>query len=122
MGRSGYEGMLQGQTAVVWGGEGIIQISKSVCDFAKKSKKLKVKGGFLGDECVAPSVVQKLSTVPDKPVLLGSLVSCFMDPLQGLANGLNQLLSSIVNLVDALHEKKAEEGGAPSGAGEGAGA
>ena len=44
------------------------------------------------------------------PVLLGSIVSTFMDPLQSIAGGLESVLSSIVNLVDALEKKKAAEG------------
>lgn len=107
--REGYDDMLLGQTAVVWGGEGIIHVSKSINDFAKKSKKLKIKGGFLGPKSIDPDEIKTLTTIPDRPILLGSIVGTFMDPLQGVANGLNQILSSIVNLVDALHEKKDKE-------------
>lgn len=111
MNRSGFEEMLDGPTAVVWGGESIVQISKSVSDFAKKSKKkLKIKGGFLNADPIDVASVEKLTTVPDRPVLLGSLVMTFMDPLQGITNGLGSILSSIANCVDALAEKKKEEG------------
>lgn len=110
MDRTGYEALLDGPTAVIWGGESIVQVSKSVHDFAKKSKKLKIKGGFLSTDPIDISDVEKLTKVPDKPVLFGSIISTFMDPLQGLAGGVASILSSIVNLVDALEKKKAEEG------------
>ena len=35
MQRSNYEEMLDGPTAVIWGGESIVQVSKKVHDFAK---------------------------------------------------------------------------------------
>jgi large subunit ribosomal protein L10 len=108
--REGFEEMLDGPTAVVWGGTGIVQVSKSVADFAKKSKKkLKIKGGSLSEKPIDKTEVDKLTTVPDMPVLLGSIVGAFMDPLQGMANGLNQVLASIANLVDALAEKQEKE-------------
>lgn len=107
--REGFEEMLDGPTAVVWGGTGIVQVSKSVSEFAKKSKKLKIKGGSLSEKPINKAEVDKLTTVPDMPILLGSIVGTFMDPLQGMANGLNQLLSSFANLVDALKEKKEKE-------------
>ena len=84
MDRSEYEEMLIGPTAVVWGGEGILQLSQAVHEFAKKSKKLKIKGGFLGPKTIDTETVARLTTVPDRPVLLGSIVYAFMDPLQGL--------------------------------------
>jgi large subunit ribosomal protein L10 len=109
--RTGYEAMLEGPTAVVWGGDGIVHLSKSVNDFAKKSKKLKIKGGLLGKESIDQAAVKRLTTVPDKPVLLGSIVGAFMDPLQGFASGVGQLLSSIANVIDGLQEKRAAEEG-----------
>jgi large subunit ribosomal protein L10 len=111
MDRERYEEMLIGPTAVVWGGDGIIQVSKAVHDFSKKTKKLKIKGGFLGLQTIDTEAVTRLTTVPDRPVLLGFILGVIMDPLQGLATGLNSLLSSIVNLIDALHEKRGGEGG-----------
>ena len=109
MNRDGFEALLDGPTAVIWGGESIVQVSKSVHDFAKKLKNLEIKGGFLSTEPIDKADVEKLTTVPDKPVLLGSIISAFMDPLQGLAGGVASILSSIANLVDALEKKRAEE-------------
>lgn len=111
MGRTGHEDMLRGPTAVVWGGDGIVQLSKTVSQFMKKTKKLKVKGGFLAAKSISEEDIKKLTTVPDRPVLLGMLVSSFMDPLQGMANGIHQLLGNIASLIDALQKKVEGEGG-----------
>jgi large subunit ribosomal protein L10 len=112
---TGYEEMLAGPIAVVWGGDGIVQVSKSVNDFTKKSKKLKIKGGFLEKKGIDLEAVKKLTTVPDRPILLGSLISCFMDPLQGIASGVNSMLSSIAQLINAVQEKKGSEDGGGEG-------
>ena len=116
MDRTGFEEMLSGPTAVVWGGDGIIQVTKAVHDFSKKSRKLKIKGGFLGLDTIDTEAVKRLTTVPDRPVLLGSILGVIMDPLQGLANGMNNILASIANVIDALLKKSgvddAEGGGA----------
>jgi len=109
--RDGFQSMLEGPTAVVWGGNSIIQVSKSVHDFAKKAKKLQIKGGFLNGKPIDEKDAEKLTKIPDRPILLGSIVATFMDPLQSLANGMGPILSSIANLIDALERKRAEEGG-----------
>jgi len=109
--RTNYEEMLKGPTAVIWGGDSIVQISKSVNDFAKKTKKLKIKGGLLGKESIDVEAVKKLTTVPDTPILMGMIVNSFMDPLQGIAGGINMILSSVANLIDALKDKREGEAG-----------
>jgi len=110
--RDGFQSMLTGPTAVIWGGSSIIQVSKSVHDFAKKAKMLQIKGGFLNGKPINEKDAERLTKIPDRPVLLGAIVATFMDPLQSLANGMGQILSSIANLIDALEKKRAEEGGA----------
>jgi large subunit ribosomal protein L10 len=110
MGRSEYDHMLKGPTAVIWGGEGILQVSKSVHEFAKKNKKLLIKGGFIGKKSIDTEAVVKLTKVPERPVLLTMVVNSFMDPLYGIVSGVDSLLSSFATLVEALREKKEKKG------------
>ena len=109
--RGDCEELVQGPIAVVWGGEGIVQVSKSVDAFVKKAKKKNFfKGALLGMQIIDVDGVKRLTQVPDRPVLLGSIVGAFMDPLQSFGNGVSQLLGNIANLVDALEKKRTEEG------------
>lgn len=103
--RTGYEEMFNGQTAVIWGGDSIIQISKTVSDFAKKNKKLKIKGGFLNNGSITSQDVQKLTKVPDTPVLLANLAGLFTAPLRDICGGINSILSGITYAIDAVREK-----------------
>ncbi len=110
MGQAGFEELLRGPTAVVWGGDGIIQVSKSINDFAKKTKRQMIKGGILDSKVIDKDMVKKLTTIPDMPILYGSIAYAIASPIQQIATGINSILGSIANLVDALHDKKKEDG------------
>ena len=103
--RTGYDDLFNGQTAVIWGGDSIVQVSKTISDFAKKNKKLKIKGGFLNSETITGKDVQKLTTVPDTPDLLAGLAGLFIAPLRDICGGINSLLAGISYAIDAVREK-----------------
>ena len=110
LGREGYKEMFVGPSAVIWGGTDIVQLTKTVHDFAKKNKVLKFKGGFLDNEAISKEDVVRLTNVPDMPILLGGIAAAIGAPVQGFYNGLNSLFSSILYAIDAVREK-VEKGG-----------
>ncbi len=110
MGREGYEEIFSGPSAVVWGGEDIVQLTKTIHAFAKKNKVLKVKGGFLETEVISKEDVVRLTNVPDMPILLGGIAAAINAPVQGFYDGLNSVFSSILYAIDAVREK-VEKGG-----------
>jgi large subunit ribosomal protein L10 len=97
--------LFEGPTAVVWGGKDIVQVSKTISDFAKKNKALKIRGGLLENEVITKKDVVKLTSIPDMPILLGGIAAGIAAPLQGLFNNLNSILSSIATAIDAVREK-----------------
>ncbi len=105
-----FDEIFTGPTAVVWGGESVVQISKEVHGFAKKNKMLKIKGGILESKCITNEDVLKLTRIPDMPVLLAGIAAGVAAPLQNICNGINSLLSSIANVIDAVKVKKEESG------------
>ena len=82
---------------------------KAFFDFAKKNKMLKIKGGFLEREAITKADVVKLSKVPEMPVLLAGIAAGIAAPVQGVFNGINAVLTSILYAIDAVREKKEQE-------------
>jgi len=108
--REGYREMFTGPTAVVSGGKDIIQVTKAVSEFAKKHKKLKVKGGLVENASISTEDVARLSAVPEIPVCLAGIAAGIAAPLQGIMNDLNALFSSIAYAIDGIREKLEKNG------------
>ena len=94
---------LSGSTALALAGEeDSLAPARILCKYAEKSKgKFAVKIGYLDGKVVPAEEVVALSKLPGREGLLAMLLSALTGNLRGLACGLN-----------ALAEKRAEEGGA----------
>lgn len=106
---SGYEELVKGPTAVIWGDIDIVSLTKAVHDFAKKNKTLKIKGGFLDHVAITKADVVKLTKVPEMPVLLGGIAAGIAAPVQSVYNCIDSMLTSILYAIDAVREKKEQE-------------
>ncbi|MGD9559746.1 MAG: 50S ribosomal protein L10 [Oscillospiraceae bacterium] len=95
--------VLTGSTALALSGEDdALAPARILCKYAEKSKgKFSVKIGYMDGKVIAAEEVMALSKLPGRDGLLSMLLSALTGNLRGLAVGLN-----------ALAEKKAEEGAA----------
>lgn len=108
-GLTGLGELLDGPSAVVFGGEGAIAISKVIVEESKKrKKKLTIHGGFSEGEVIDADGVDKLSKIPGKKELLSMIMSGLFGPVSGLAKNMDDLLTEIQGLIDALAEKNKE--------------
>lgn len=110
MGREGFDELFTGPAAVIWGGLDVVQLSKTVYDFAKKNKKLEIKGGFLDCSTITKEDVVTLTKIPDMPILLGGIAAGIAAPLQSVYNCVNSLFTSVAYAIDAVRDK-VEKGG-----------
>lgn len=105
--------MLDGPSAVVYGGEGAIAISKVLVKEAKElGEKLVIHGGFNEGEIVDAQGVDVLSKVPGRQELLSMILSGFFGPVNNLHQGMNGLLTEMHGLIEAFEKKQAESGAA----------
>ncbi len=112
-----FRDFFKGPTAILHGQDGAISASKVIAQWKKKNKNLlSIKGGVLEGEIIAPAVVEKLSKIPDRPVLLAQVAGGFQAPLSKLAMALQQVVARVAYALDA-HRKKVEEAGGGGTAG-----
>jgi len=103
-------GELKGQIGFALGYEGIGDAPKILLDFAKNNEKLVVACGFAEGEIADSARVEAWSKMPSRTDLLGMLVSSLQSPLGGLVSQLSAPISNFVGTLEALAQKRAEEG------------
>ncbi len=110
VGMTGVDSIISGPAGIAFGGEGAIAISKIVMEEAKSIENLEVLGGFMDGEVIDKAGVAKLSTMPGKKELQAMVLHSFFGPVSDFAGSMNNLLTEVHGLIDAL----AEKGGAES--------
>jgi large subunit ribosomal protein L10 len=103
---------LSGPSAVIYGGDGALAISRLVVAEVKTNKKLKIHGGFADGEVLDAKGIDTLSKVPSKPELLAMTLAAFFGPVSDLSRSLEGLFTEMSGLIEALEKTKSPE---PSG-------
>jgi large subunit ribosomal protein L10 len=99
--------LFKGQTGVVFAYGDAAAAAKVFADSAKKFEKLKIVGGYMEKSLLTPASVEKLASLPSREVLLGQLIGTMVAPHRGLLNVLNGVPRNLVQVLNAIKEKKA---------------
>jgi large subunit ribosomal protein L10 len=123
MGMEGLSKYLEGQSAVVWGGEGPSELAKEITTRFKTLKKPEIKGGAVDGVVVGPKQVEDITKMPSREVLIGQVLSLVLGPAQQVLSLLNSSASTVVGQLEALAKRGEAEGdGAAPAPAEGDGA
>jgi large subunit ribosomal protein L10 len=95
-----------GPTALVIENGDIVSPAKAVVDFAKTHAKLKVRAGFLEGKFVDVAVVEQLSALPSREVLLAKMLGSMNASITGFINVLVANISGLVTVLDAIAKKQ----------------
>ena len=104
----GYEGgetLLEGTSAMVWGGESIAQVAKAVRDVAKETKHPVIRGGFLDKKAVDAGAMEQLANLPSREELLSQVLGTIIAPVTQSLGAIESLLTAVPGLTKALEEK-----------------
>lgn len=102
--------VLHGPCAIVYGKSSPVDLAKILLDISKKTKQIKVLGGYFEGKVLSDKQVEILSKVPPKEVLLAGVASALDSPFQQIlrcTNGAAQKLSNIFNSLSLKLEKPA---------------
>jgi large subunit ribosomal protein L10 len=114
-GLGGIADVLQGPSAIVWGGEDIVALAKEIVDSAKQLKDLQVKGGAIGASSLNAEEVDQLSKSPGRPELLSQVAGLIRSPGGRVAAAVLGAGGRLAGCVQAVAEK-AEKAGEPAAA------
>lgn len=93
-------------TAVVFAKEDMPSAAKVISEAAKKNDKIKIKGGYMGEDLLDPANVQVVANIPPREVLLSHLVTALESPISSFANSLQSVISELAYVLDSVEEEK----------------
>ncbi|VGO20559.1 50S ribosomal protein L10 [Pontiella sulfatireligans] len=98
--------LLKGQTAMIYGEGDVVEVAKIIKKFTAKNQKPVVKGGFVEGKAVSAEDVVELAKLPAKDVMRAILLGTLQAPCTQLVGVMNQKVSSLVYVLDAVRSKK----------------
>jgi large subunit ribosomal protein L10 len=96
-----------GPTALVIENGDIVSSAKAIFDFAKTHTELKVRAGFLEGRFVDAAVVEQLSALPLREVLLAKMLGSMNAPITGFVNVLVANIRGLVTVLSAISKRQA---------------
>jgi large subunit ribosomal protein L10 len=96
-----------GSTALVIENGDVVSPAKVVVEFAKTHAKLKIKAGFLEGKFVNVAVVEQLSALPSKEVLVARMLGSMNATVTDFVNVLVANIGGLVTVLDAITKKQA---------------
>jgi len=97
---------LEGQIALIYGGQDEIFLPKTAYQFSLKHEQLKIlKGLFGGDDLAAEELVE-LAKLPGREELLARLVGSIGAPINGFVRVLKGNLRGLVCVLNSIKEAK----------------
>lgn len=104
--------ILEGSSAVAWGGEDVVALARELADWAKKVEKFQIKGGCVGGQSLDSKGVDQLSKLPSRVEMLGQLVTLITSPGANLAAALLGAGGTLAGQIKQLAEPKEGEAAA----------
>ena len=98
--------VLEGPVGAAFGMEDEISAAKTLHTFAKKNKKLKLRGALFEGRVLSVAETKELAELPGKEELLGKFVYLIKYPVQGFHGVLNNTLSGFVRALDQIRDQK----------------
>ena len=99
---------LKGQVAAIIGLADEVQPAKLAYQFAKANDKFKLLGGVVNQQFVELAMIEQLALLPSPLELKARFVGAIAGPLTGLVCLMNNQLSQLVYVLDALKTKRAQ--------------
>lgn len=104
--------VLDGPSAIVWGGEDIVGLSREMTQWAKKIDKLEIKGGAVDGQQVDSSGVVDISKGPSRLEQIGQISGLILSPGARLAGALLGPGGTISGQLKSLADKEDGNGDA----------
>ena len=99
----------KGPSAIALSSDDPVAPAKVLTDFVKENKKFEIKVGVLNGKIVDADAIKALSSLPSREILLAQVLSAMNAVPTALVTALSDVPRRMVNVVQALKEKKEAE-------------
>jgi large subunit ribosomal protein L10 len=108
--------LLTGASALVSGGESIVDVAREISECVKKYATLEVRGALVEGTIVTGKGVEQLAKMPSRSELQGQVALLANSPAKRLAGAITSPAAKIAGCIKALEEKLEKEGGSVAAA------
>lgn len=98
--------LLRGPTALVTADKDPVAVAKVLVKFAEQNDKLKISGGVLDGDKLAPAGVSALAKLPSREVLIAQLLGLLQAPASQLLRTIQEPGASLGRLLGAIEKSK----------------
>ncbi|MFN9720722.1 MAG: 50S ribosomal protein L10 [Planctomycetota bacterium] len=102
----GLDSVLAGPSTLVWGGDDIVALSKSITKWAKEISQLAIKGGTVEGESLNAAAVESLSKSAGRSETIGEIAGLMLAPGRQLAGCLQGPGGTLAGQFKTLSEKE----------------
>ena len=99
---------LAGPSAVIWGGESIVDLAKEIAEFDKNNEAFKIRGGAADGKGLSPNDVEVLSKIPGKDELIGLIAGQLIASGARVAGMVMSPGGQVAGQVQSLAEREEE--------------
>ncbi len=97
--------LIDGPSAVVHGGDSVIDVAREMIAWAKKLQNLELKGAVMDGVVFGPERVEELSRFPTREEALAEIVQLVISPAAQLVSTVSGPGSTVVGIVDEIARK-----------------
>lgn len=109
----GFDRLLDGPSAVIYGEASIAQIARQLIDEKKKDATLELRGAFFdGEAYVGDAGIEQVSKLPTREEAIGNLVAALLGPGRKLAAALKGPGGTLGAVLKTIEDKAKERGDA----------
>lgn len=104
-GLEGLNEVIEGPSALVYGGDSVIEVVRELVDWAKKLRELDIKGAILDGEVFVASDIERLSKYPTREEAKAQVVQLIISPAQKIVGAAKSPASNIAGILKTIEEK-----------------
>jgi large subunit ribosomal protein L10 len=104
LGIAGFEGQLNGMSALVYGSD-FLAIAKKLVAYNEKHKKASVKAAYIEGKQMPPGSIEALSKLPGRQELLSQLLGVMSAVTVQFVSTLNEIPRKFVGTLQAIADK-----------------
>ncbi|MBI1372221.1 MAG: 50S ribosomal protein L10 [Phycisphaera sp.] len=100
--------LIDGPTAVVYGGESVVNVAREMIEIAKKLKTVQLKGAVMEGTIFGPDEIERLSKFPTREEAQAEVIQLLLSPagnIIGAAVGAGNAIASILKAMEEKLEK-----------------
>ena len=97
--------LIDGPTALVYGGESVVNVAREIIEQAKKIEKMQVKGAVMEGTVFGPGEVERLSQFPTRVEAQGQVIGVVLGAAGQLLGAATSAGSNIAGVLKTMVEK-----------------